>query len=64
MGPDFAHRLAVLPQGTVTWASASGVGDPDTNWSYTVIAVDPASQEIGRSNRIGEWDYWTGTPVR
>jgi hypothetical protein len=52
------HRLAVLWPDT-TWSSASGVGDPDHNWVYQVIAVDASDQELCRSNRFGEHDFAT-----
>jgi hypothetical protein len=55
------HRLAVLSPDT-TWASASGVSDPDHNWTYQVIAVDASEQEMCRSNRAGEWDYGLEAP--
>ena len=51
----FAFRQAVTTE--TTWSSDSGIGDPDTNWTYLVIAVDGADNEIGRSNRIGEHDF-------
>ena len=51
----FAFRQAVTAE--TTWSSDSGIGDPDTNWTYLVIAVDGADNEIGRSNRIGEHDF-------
>ncbi len=58
----YQHRLTVLPSGTTTWSSINGVGDPDHNWTYLVLAVDGAEQELCRSNRVGEHDSDTGTP--
>lgn len=55
--PDFAYRLAVVPAGTLTWASGAGVYDPDANWTYLVIAVNGEDSEIWRSDRCGEHDY-------
>jgi hypothetical protein len=54
--PPYDHRLATLFPFATTWSSPSGVGDPDHNWTYCVIAVDASSQEIDRSNRFGEHD--------
>ncbi len=54
--PGYAHRLAQTPPGTCTWSSSNGIGDTDHNWTYLVIAVDAAEQELGRSNRFGEFD--------
>ncbi len=55
----YDYRLAVLPVGTTTWSSASGVGDPGQNWTYMVLAVDASEQELCRSNRFGEHDFST-----
>jgi hypothetical protein len=55
--PGYQHRLAVLSPTTHTWLSASGIGDPNANWTYLVLAVDAAEQELRRSNRIGEQDF-------
>jgi hypothetical protein len=55
--PDYLHRLVVLSPDITTWCSTDGVGDPDHNWTYSVLAVDATEQELCRSNRIGEHDY-------
>jgi hypothetical protein len=47
----------VLTPDVTSWSSRSGVGDPDENWTYLVIAVDATDQEIARSDRIGEHDF-------
>jgi hypothetical protein len=57
--PGYDHRLAVVPQGTTTWLSSSGVGDPGNNWTYLVVAVDAAGAEMARSARVGEHDFAT-----
>jgi hypothetical protein len=54
--PGYEFRVGVVPQGFTTWSSASGVGDPENNWTYLVVAVDAAGGEIALSNRIGEHD--------
>jgi hypothetical protein len=56
----FQYRVAVLPAATTSWSSPSGVGDPDHNWTYQVIAVDASSQPLSRSNCVGEFDFDTG----
>ncbi len=56
----YSHRLAVLPASTTTWSGANGIGDPDHNWTYLVVAVDALDQELMRSNRVGEHDFSTG----
>ena len=60
--PGYEHRLAVLPTSVRTWSSASGIGAPDSNWTYLVLAVDVLETELCRSNRFGEQDFGTGTP--
>ncbi len=62
--PEYAHRQAVVPSGTTTWASGSGIGNPDSNWTYLVVAPDPLEQEICRSNRVGAHDWAVETPSR
>ncbi len=57
--PGLGNRLVVLGPGTTTWSSSSGVGDPEHNWTYVVLAVNASLQELGRSNRFGEYDLAT-----
>jgi len=54
--PFYQHRLDVLLPWTTTWSSTNGIGDPDHNWTYLVIAVDDLENELVRSNYCGEWD--------
>ncbi len=56
----YQYRLQVLPSGTTTWSTPSGVGDPAGNWTYLVLAVDQTEQVLGCSNRAGEHDFDTG----
>jgi hypothetical protein len=60
--PTYVNRVAVVPGGTTTWSSGAGVGDPEDNWTYLVIAVDDTNQEIVRSTRAGEHDFQTDVP--
>ncbi len=55
--PDGGNQLAVVLSGTTTWSSSTGIGDPDHNWTYLVIAVDSDDEELHRSNRFGEFDF-------
>jgi hypothetical protein len=60
--PGYQYKLdAVVPPAT-TWSSSSGVGDPDHNWTYVVIAVDGSENELARSNSAGEHDFEAGVP--
>jgi hypothetical protein len=58
----FQYRQAALPGGTTLWSSPNGVGDPDWNWTYLVVAVGDYGQEMARSNRFGEFDFGTLVP--
>jgi hypothetical protein len=60
--PDIGNRVAVVPSWTTTWSNPSGVGDPDHNWTYLVVAVDGSEQQLCQSNRIGEHDYVADIP--
>jgi hypothetical protein len=60
--PDYEHRLAILRPGITTWSSSNGVGNPDSNWTYLVIAVDTSLEEFARSNRVGEFDAGMDIP--
>jgi hypothetical protein len=60
LSPGYEHRLAEVVPPDTTWSSPSGVGDPDHNWTYLVLAVDPTEQILGLSNRAGEHDFDTG----
>jgi hypothetical protein len=55
--PPYEHRLAILSGGWNSWSIANGIGDPDSNWTYLLVAVDNAGQELERSNRAGEHDF-------
>jgi hypothetical protein len=58
----YPNRLMVVPSGTTSWSTPSGIGDPDHNYSYMVIAVDSSQLELTRSNRLGEFDFGTNVP--
>jgi hypothetical protein len=58
----YPNRVMVLPSGTTTWSTPSGIGDPDHDFSYMVIAVDGSQLELTRSNRVGEFDFSVSVP--
>jgi len=62
LAPPYEYRLTTFPFGSNTWADTSGVGDPDNNWAYMIIAVGSTGLEVYRSNRFGEWDFEWGIP--
>jgi len=55
--PGYQHRLAVLPQGTTTWETTTGLGDETNNWTFLVVAVDASENTLCLSTRVGESDY-------
>jgi hypothetical protein len=59
LAPGYQHRLAVLSPLFRTWSSTNGVGDPNANWTYLVLGVDPTEEVLDYSNRAGEHDFDT-----
>jgi hypothetical protein len=57
MAPGYEHRVAIVDPPATTWSSPNGIGDPTSNWTYMVMAIDETEAEITRSNRVGEWDW-------
>jgi hypothetical protein len=55
--PGHEYRLDEVIPPTTIWSSSNGMGDPDHNWTYVVIAVDGSENELARSNYCGEWDF-------
>ena len=55
--PTYVNRLAVVPEGVSTWSSVAGVGDPNWDWTYLVMAVNTSAQVVAASNRVGEQDF-------
>jgi len=62
LGSPYPYRLVTLPAGATTWSSALGIGNPNHNWTYLVIAMSDFFQEMGRSNRFGEFDFQADIP--
>jgi hypothetical protein len=59
----YQYRIATLPGTASMWSTANGVADPDSDWTYVIVAVDIAGQELVRSNACGDHDFdMTGTP--
>jgi hypothetical protein len=54
------YRRADVPAGTTTWSSPNGVGDPDHNWTYQIVAMDASLNDISRSDRFSAHDFSTG----
>lgn len=62
LGNPYPYRLATLPAGTTTWSSTFGIGNPNHNWTYLVIAMSDFFEEMCRSNRFGEFDFQANIP--
>jgi hypothetical protein len=60
--PEPWTMLDEVNPGTTWWSSANGMGDPDLNYTYMVIAVNAYGEEVVRSNYCGQFDFGTGTP--
>jgi len=52
--PPFSNRLAVLPQGSLSWISPNPSGSPGYGWTYLVFVATASGQEVCTSNRVGE----------
>lgn len=57
MAPDFEYRIDCLPGASTTWESSNGVGAPENNMTYLIVAVDQNLSEVLRSSRAGEFDF-------
>ncbi len=60
--PEPWNMLDEVNPGTTWWSSANGLGDPDLNYTYMIIAVNAYGEEVVRSNYYGQFDFGTGTP--
>lgn len=60
--PPFDYRITILSPGWDSYTLDNGIGDPNTNWTYLLVAVNSQDQEIARSNRVGEHDFWFDIP--
>ncbi len=58
--PAYQYRVAALTPLFHIWSSPNGVGNPDSNWTYLVLAVDATENVLGYSNRVAEHDFDTG----
>jgi hypothetical protein len=61
--PHYEFRLDVLPQSIGSWSSGLGIGDPNANWTYMIVAVNADGQQLLRSNLFGEYDFSTTSSV-
>jgi len=57
ISPPYYHRVTSVRPNTTTWTSPNGIGSPQINWTYVVMAVDAQDQELARSDRVAEFDF-------
>lgn len=64
VNPPYPDRVGVVQAPANTWSTAEGIGDPDANWTYLVIARNPQNQSMWQSNRVSEFEFGLegGTP--
>ena len=55
--PDSGNRLAIVQQGTQSWIATGTAVDPETQWTFQIVAMDEYGLELVLSNRFGEIDY-------
>ena len=53
----YRNRLAVVQQGTQSWVATGTAAEPETQWTFQIVAMDAYGLELVRSNRFGEIDY-------
>jgi hypothetical protein len=63
LAPDYEHRLDIVSFQTTSWTSSFGVGQPEENWTYLVMAIEEGTHELLRSNRVGEFDLLLEIPL-
>jgi len=51
--------ITTVPSSQLSWDTTNGMGDPDENWNYIVMAKDETDTELAISNRVGELDFVT-----
>ncbi len=60
--PQYENRLAVLAPTTTTWLTDNGIGNPEMDWTFLVIAVNGIGEELLRSGRVGESEFVSAIP--
>ncbi len=56
--PPYDDLQAAVPGDQNSWSSPNGVNEPNENWTYVVVAINDLNEEICRTNRYGEKDYY------
>ncbi len=60
----FTNRVASLSGDSVQYSDPYGVGDPDNNAFYRIVAWNELEGELFRSGTVGEFDFLTAIPPR
>jgi len=63
LSDPYEYRITGLAGSLTQWPMFYGVGDPDHNWTYLLVAVEaPIPHILWVSNRVGEFDYLLDIP--
>jgi len=57
LGPNHVNRVGVVQPPTTNWSTTMGVNNPDDNYTFMVLAVNPQSQVMWQSLRLGEFEF-------
>ena len=60
--PGTDYLITTVPSSQNSWETTYGIGDPDENWAFLIIAKDETDTELARSNRVGEHDFLLDYP--
>lgn len=55
--PGVGNLLIEFPPEIATWSVSNGIGDPASEWTFVIIAVDDSAAELVRSNYSGEREF-------
>jgi hypothetical protein len=60
--PGSENLMALLPPDVFTLSCIGGINDPQSEWSFVVVAVDDLVAELERSNFAGEREFLWNLP--
>ncbi len=60
--PGGGNMLALLSPEVFTFTFSAGIGDPGSEWSFVIVAVDDLNAELARSNYAGEREFVWNLP--
>ncbi len=57
LGPGYTNRVAIVQAPATSWSTTLGLGNPDENYTFLVVAINPQNQVMWQSNRVGEYEF-------